>query len=463
MDLNNPGLVLRRRQENLMNTYTNNVLEMLKEKCPWEKEYIQSVSEVFKSITPVLDSNMEYQHNRILEQLVEPDRSISFRVPWKDDQGRIQINTGYRVEFSNVLGPYKGGLRFHASVTLSIIKCLGFEQIFKNALTGLLMGGGKGGSDFNPRGKSDNEIMNFCQSFMLELSKHIGASTDVPAGDIGVGTREIGYLFGMYRRITKTFEGVLTGKGISWGGSHLRPEATGYGVVYFAEEMLKNINDNIDGKVVTVSGFGNVAWGVVKKVNELGGRVITLSGPDGFIHDPEGITGEKVDFMLRMRLSGNDRVKDYADKFKVKFYPEKRPWVIPCDIAFPCATQNELDLDDAKELVKNNVKCLVEAANLPVTLEGMEFLENADILYAPAKACNAGGVACSCFEMAQNATFMNWTENEVDNRLHQVMKHIHDQCYEAAEEFNKKGNYVFGANVAGFRRVADSILDQGIA
>ena len=446
-----------------MNTYTNNVLEMLKEKCPWEKEYIQSVSEVFKSITPVLDSNMEYQHNRILEQLVEPDRSISFRVPWKDDQGRIQINTGYRVEFSNVLGPYKGGLRFHASVTLSIIKCLGFEQIFKNALTGLLMGGGKGGSDFNPRGKSDNEIMNFCQSFMLELSKHIGASTDVPAGDIGVGTREIGYLFGMYRRITKTFEGVLTGKGISWGGSHLRPEATGYGVVYFAEEMLKNINDNIDGKVVTVSGFGNVAWGVVKKVNELGGRVITLSGPDGFIHDPEGITGEKVDFMLRMRLSGNDRVKDYADKFKVKFYPEKRPWVIPCDIAFPCATQNELDLDDAKELVKNNVKCLVEAANLPVTLEGMEFLENADILYAPAKACNAGGVACSCFEMAQNATFMNWTENEVDNRLHQVMKHIHDQCYEAAEEFNKKGNYVFGANVAGFRRVADSILDQGIA
>lgn len=446
-----------------MNTYTNSVLEMLNEKYPWEQEYIQSVSEVFKSIAPVLDSNREYQNNKILEQLIEPDRSISFRVPWRDDQGQVQVNTGHRVEFNNVLGPYKGGLRFHASVTLSIIKCLGFEQIFKNALTGLLLGGGKGGSDFNPRGKSDNEIMNFCQSFMLELSRHIGASSDVPAGDIGVGTREIGYLFGMYRRMTKSFKGVLTGKGIAWGGSYLRPEATGYGVVYFAEEMLKNVDDNIEGKIVTVSGFGNVAWGVVKKVNELGGKVITLSGPDGFIHDPDGVTGEKVDYMLRLRLSGNDVVKDYADHFKVKFYPEKRPWQIPCDIAFPCATQNELNLDDAKTLVKNSVKCLVEGANLPVTLGGMEFLEKADIFYAPAKACNAGGVACSCFEMAQNANFMNWTEEEVDTRLHQVMKHIHDQCYETSREFNKKGNYVFGANVAGFRRVADAMLDQGLS
>ncbi len=445
-----------------MNTYTHEVLEMLREKYPWEKEYIQSVAEVFKSIAPVLDFNQVYQYNRILEQLVEPDRIIIFRVPWKDDQRRVQINTGYRVEFNNVLGPYKGGLRFHASVTLSIIKCLGFEQIFKNALTGLLLGGGKGGSDFSPRGKSDNEIMNFCQSFMLELSRHIGASTDVPAGDIGVGTREIGYLFGMYRRMTKSFTGVLTGKGISWGGSYLRPEATGYGVVYFAEEMLKNVNDNIDGKTVAVSGFGNVSWGVVKKVNELGGKVVTLSGPDGFVHDPDGVSGEKVDFMLELRLSGNDVVKDYADHFKVKFYPDKRPWEIPCDIAFPCATQNELDLNDAKKLVKNNVKCLVEAANLPVTAEGMDFLENADIFYAPAKACNAGGVACSCFEMAQNASFINWTEEEVDDRLHKVMKHIHDQCYETSCEYGKKGNYVFGANVAGFQRVADAMLDQGL-
>ncbi len=348
-----------------MSAYTNNVLDMLKGKYSWEKEYIQSVSEVFKSITPVLDSNREYQNNRILEQLVEPDRSITFRVPWKDDQGRVQVNTGHRVQFNNVLGPYKGGLRFHASVTLSIIKCLGFEQIFKNALTGLRIGGGKGGSDFNPRGKSDNEIMNFCQSFMLELSRHIGASTDVPAGDIGVGGREIGYLFGMYRRMNKSFEGVLTGKGISWGGSYLRPEATGYGVVYFAEEMLKNADDNIEGKVVTVSGFGNVSWGVVKKVNELGGKVITLSGPDGFIHDPDGVTGEKVDYMLKLRLSGNDVVKDYADHFKVKFYPGKRPWDIPCDIAFPCATQNELELDDAKNLLKNKVNALLKEQTCP--------------------------------------------------------------------------------------------------
>jgi glutamate dehydrogenase (NADP+) len=446
-----------------MNSYTENVLQMLKEKYPWEKEYIQSVSEVFKSITPILNSNMEYQNQRILEQLVEPDRSINFRVPWKNDRGQIEVNTGYRVEFNNVLGPYKGGLRFHASVTLSIIKCLGFEQIFKNALTGLLLGGGKGGSDFSPRGKSDSEIMNFCQSYMLELSKHIGKNTDVPAGDIGVGTREIGYLFGMYRKIKNSFEGVLTGKGINWGGSFLRPEATGYGVVYFAEEMLKNANESIDGQHVTVSGFGNVAWGVVKKINELGGKVITLSGPDGFIHDPDGVSGEKVDYMLKMRLSGNDRVKDYADRFKVQFYQEQRPWSIPCDIAIPCATQNELNLKDAKQLVGNKVKCVVEGSNLPVTLDGMEFLETSDILYAPAKACNAGGVACSCFEMAQNANFMNWPQEEVDARLHQVMKHIHDQCYNTAMEFNKKGDYVFGANVAGFRRVADAILDQGIA
>lgn len=446
-----------------MTTYTHTVLENLQARYPWEKEYIQSVAEVFKSIAPVLESTLEYRNSRILEQLVEPDRCISFRVPWKDDQGNIQVNSGYRIEFNNVLGPYKGGLRFHASVTQSIIKCLGFEQIFKNALTGLLIGGGKGGSDFNPRGKSDNEIMNFCQNFMLELSRHIGAATDVPAGDIGVGTREIGYMFGMYRRITKSFEGVLTGKGLSWGGSYLRPEATGYGVVYFAEQMMKQAGDSIDGKQVTISGFGNVAWGVVKKINELGGKVITLSGPDGFVHDPGGVSGDKVDYMLAMRLSGNDRVKDYADRFKVDFYPCAKPWGIPCDIAIPCATQNELDLEDAKILAKNNVKCLAEGANLPVTLEGMAFLDDTPVLYGPAKACNAGGVACSCFEMAQNANFMNWPEEEVDKRLRQVMAHIHDQCWLTAEEFNRKGNYVFGANVAGFRRVADAMLDQGMA
>ena len=444
-----------------MSSYVAQVLNSLKARYPWEKEYIQSVSEVFKSIASVVEKIPEYRHNKILEQLVEPDRAITFRVPWRDDQGQLQVNTGHRVEFNNALGPYKGGLRFHASVTLSIIKCLGFEQIFKNALTGLLLGGGKGGADFNPRGKTDAEIMRFCQSFMLELSKHIGSAKDVPAGDIGVGTREIGYLFGMYRKLTDNFEGVLTGKGLGWGGSHLRPEATGYGVVYFTQEVLKSQNDHLEGKTVAVSGFGNVAWGVVKKIHALGGKVITLSGPDGFIHDPAGVTGEKIDYMLRMRLRGNDTVKDYADKFKVDFYPDKTPWGIPCDIAIPCATQNEVGAADVKQLLGNRTAYLIEGANLPVTLEGMAMLEQADIVYAPAKACNAGGVACSCFEMAQNANFMNWTQEEVDMRLHQVMKTIHDQCFETAKAFNKAGDYVFGANVAGFRRVADAIIDQG--
>lgn len=444
-----------------MQSYTEEVLNSLKARYPWEKEYIQSVSEVFKSIAPVLNEMPDYRHNKVLEQLVEPDRCITFRVPWRDDRGVLQVNTGHRVEFNNVLGPYKGGLRFHPSVTLSIIKCLGFEQIFKNSLTGLLLGGGKGGSDFNPRGKSDTEIMRFCQSYMLELSKHIGASTDVPAGDIGVGTREIGYMFGMYRKLTDSFDGVLTGKGLGWGGSYLRPEATGYGVVYFAQEVLSVRNDNIEGKTVCVSGFGNVAWGVTKKINELGGKVVTLSGPDGFVYDPDGVKGEKVDYMLKMRLSGNDIVKDYADKFKVDFFPNKTPWGIPCDIAIPCATQNEVSLEDVQQLLGNRVAYLIEGANLPVTLEGMAMLEDANIVYAPAKACNAGGVACSCFEMAQNANFMNWTEQEVDMRLHLVMKNIHDQCFETAKTFNREGDYVFGANVAGFRRVANAIIDQG--
>lgn len=445
-----------------MNEYASEVLENLSRKYPWEKEFIQCVEEVFGSISGLLDQDPIYKGNRILEQLVEPDRIITFRVPWKDDQGNTQVNIGHRVEFNNFLGPYKGGLRFHPSVTLSTLKFLGFEQIFKNALTGLLLGGGKGGSDFNPSGRSDNEIMNFCQSFMLELSRHIGAYIDVPAGDIGVGGREIGYLFGMYRRMTKSFDGVLTGKGQGWGGSPLRPEATGYGIVYFAEEMLKKVGENLEGKIATVSGFGNVAWGVVKKVNELGGKVVTLSGPDGFIYDPEGITGEKVDYMLKMRLSGRDVVEDYATKYGVDFYPGMKPWGVPCDIAFPCATQNEMNLDDAKELVKNNVSCVVEGANLPLTLDAMALLQETKILYAPAKASNAGGVACSGFEMTQNSAFLTWTEEEVDDKLHGVMRHIHDQCYNTSREYGREGNYVMGANIAGFKRVADAMIDQGV-
>lgn len=445
-----------------MNEYAREVLERITNKAPWEKEFIQSVEEVFKSISLILDKEFIYKEHRILENLVEPDRTISFRVPWKDDRGQIHVNTGYRVEFNNVLGPYKGGLRFHPSVNQSILKFLGFEQIFKNSLTGILMGGGKGGSDFNPTAKSDNEIMNFCQSFMLELSRHIGPTTDIPAGDIGVGGREIGYLFGFYRRLTKSFEGVLTGKGRDWGGSYLRPEATGYGVVYFAEEMLKKKNDSIEGKKVAISGFGNVSWGAAKKITELGGKVMTLSGPDGYIYDPEGVSGEKIDYMLQMRLSGKDVVADYAKKYKVDFHKDQRPWGVECDIALPCAIQNEMNLDEAKELVKNGTKCIAEGANLPLTLDAMSFLENSDVLYAPGKASNAGGVACSGFEMAQNAVFVNWDNDEVDKRLHSVMKHIHTQCYETAKEYNKEGNYVVGANIAGFKRVANAMIDQGL-
>ncbi|MCK5074235.1 MAG: NADP-specific glutamate dehydrogenase [Bacteriovoracaceae bacterium] len=445
-----------------MNKYTAEVLQFLKNKYPWEKEFIQSVTEVFESISYIMEFNPIYQNHRILERIVEPDRTISFKVPWKDDQGKIHVNSGYRVEFCNVLGPYKGGLRFHASVNQSSLKFLGFEQIFKNALTGLLLGGGKGGSDFNPRGKTDGEIQNFCQSFMMEMSRHLGPRTDVPAGDIGVGAREIGYLFGTYRRLRNSFDGVLTGKGLGWGGSHLRPEATGYGVVYFTEEMLKQVNENLDGKTVAVSGFGNVSWGVVKKVNDLGGKVVTLSGPDGYIYDPEGITGEKVDYMLKMRLSGRDIVADYSTEFKVDFKREKRPWEIPCDIAIPCAIQNEMNESDVKTLLANGTKCIVEGANLPLTLEAMKLVQESDAMYAPGKASNAGGVACSGLEMSQNALFLKWSRDEVDKRLHEIMRNIHTQCHEAALEFNMPGNYALGANVAGFRRVANAMIDQGI-
>ncbi len=447
-----------------INRYASEVLRDLSQRCPWEKVFIDSVEECFKSISTFLDANESvYRNYSVLENIVEPDRTITFRVPWMDDRGNINVNVGWRVEFNNTLGPYKGGLRFHASTDLSILKFLGFEQIFKNALTGLPMGGGKGGSNFNPKGKSDNEIKNFCRSFMMELSRHIGANIDVPAGDIGVGAREIGYLFGFYKKLKNSFEGALTGKSLSWGGSYLRPEATGYGVVYFLNEMMAMNNDTIEGKTVAISGFGNVAWGVVKKVNELGGRIVTLSGPDGFVHDENGVSGEKIEYMLKMRHSNNDSVEDYANKFKIKFHKDQRPWSVPCDIAIPCAIQNEVDEDDVRNIVKNGVKYLVEGANQPLTNKAVSLVEDTDLIYAPGKATNAGGVACSCFEMSQNASFHRWSNDKVDEELKAVMTHIHSQCYNDAQELGYEGNYLMGANVAGFRRVAEAMIDQGIA
>ncbi|MBF0105917.1 MAG: NADP-specific glutamate dehydrogenase [Deltaproteobacteria bacterium] len=445
-----------------MHPYTNQVLENLKKKYYWQKEFLQSVEEVFDSISLVLDQNPVYKSHKILERIVEPERIITFRVPWRDDKGEIQINTGYRVEFNSAIGPYKGGLRFHASVTLSVLKFLGFEQTFKNALTGLPMGGGKGGSDFNPRGRSDREIENFCQSFMIELSKHIGANVNVPAGDIGVGSREIGYLFGQYKRLKNVFDCILTGKGIDWGGINLRPEATGYGLVYFADEMLKTRGESFKGKKVAVSGFGNVAWGTVKKATELGGKVITLSGPDGYILDPEGISGEKIDFMLKMRLSGNDTVKDYADKYKVPYHPNKKPWEVKCDIALPCATENELNESDAKQLVENGVFCVAEGANLPTSLDAIKVFINNKILFSPGKASNAGGVATSGLEISQNASKIIFTHEQVDTMLKGIMVNIHKSCASVAEKYGHPGNYVIGANIAGFHKVANAMIDQGL-
>jgi len=445
-----------------MTEYAKRVLAEVKAKNPSEPEFHQAVFEVLESLTPVLERHPEYEAARILERIIEPERVIIFRVPWQDDRGRIHINRGYRIEMNSALGPYKGGLRFHPSVTLGILKFLAFEQVFKNSLTTLPMGGGKGGSDFDPKGKSDNEIMRFCQSFMTELYRHIGPDTDIPAGDIGVGTREIGFLFGQYKRIKNEFTGVLTGKGINWGGSLIRPEATGFGVVYFAQEMLKTRGESFEGKTVAVSGFGNVAWGAVKKVNELGGKVVTLSGPDGFIYDEDGVKGEKVDFMLKMRASGKDEVKDYADKFGVAFYPGKKPWGVKVDIALPCATQNEIYEEDAKELVKNGCICVCEGANMPTTIEGYYVFKNAGILYAPGKASNAGGVAVSGLEMSQNSMRLPWPKEEVDSRLQQIMKKIHDTCLETAEKFGSPGDYVVGANIAGFLKVANAMLDQGL-
>ncbi len=445
-----------------MHAYTQSVLNELKARYSWETEFLQAVTEVVESIDVLFEKEPRYAYANILERIVEPERTISFRVPWMDDQGKSHVNRGWRIEFNSALGPYKGGLRFHSSVTLSTLKFLGFEQIFKNSLTSLPMGGGKGGSDFNPNGKSDAEVMRFCQSFMTELFRHIGPNTDVPAGDIGVGGREIGYLFGQYKRLRNEFSGVLTGKGLNWGGSLVRPEATGFGNVYFAQEMLKTKGHDFEGKKVAISGFGNVAWGAVTKATELGAKVVTISGPDGYIYDPDGIKGEKIDYMLQMRASGRDRVQDYADKFGVEFFAGKRPWEVPVDVALPCAIQNELGEEDAKHLLDNGVICVSEGANMPTTLEATKMFINAGILFGPGKAANAGGVATSGLEMSQNSMRLAWTAKEVDEKLHNIMINIHHNARQAAEEYGFAGNYVVGANIAGFKKVADAMLDQGL-
>lgn len=435
----------------------------LERKHPGEQEYLQAVREVLESIEEVYNENPQFESAGIIDRIIEPDRILTFKVPWVDDHGKVHVNLGYRIQFNNAIGPYKGGLRFHPSVNLSILKFLGFEQIFKNSLTTLPMGGGKGGSDFDPKGKSDSEIMRFCQSFMLELWKLIGPETDVPAGDIGVGGKEIGYMYGMYKKLTREHTGVLTGKGISWGGSLVRPEATGFGAVYFVKEMLATRNETCKAKTFCVSGFGNVAWGAVTKINQLGGKVITISGPDGYIYDPDGISGEKIDYMLELRASNQDIVKPYSYEFpSAKFIQGKRPWEVKCDVAMPCATQNELNKDDAMNLIKNGCYCVGEGANMPSTPEAIEvFLEN-KILYAPGKAANAGGVATSGLEMSQNSMKLGWPGEEVDTRLHQIMINIHQQCVKYGKEPDGFVNYVKGANVAGFLKVAFAMLDQGV-
>ncbi|MEO0092381.1 MAG: NADP-specific glutamate dehydrogenase [candidate division WOR-3 bacterium] len=436
-------------------------MDYVKAKNPNEPEFHQAVFEVVNSIMPVVESNPKYQKAKILERIVEPERVIMFRVPWVDDKGEVQVNKGYRIEMNSAIGPYKGGLRFHPSVNLSILKFLAFEQVFKNALTTLPMGGGKGGSDFDPKGKSDNEVMHFCQSFMNELFRHIGPNTDVPAGDIGVGAREIGFLFGQYKKLRNEFTGVLTGKNPKWGGSLLRPEATGYGAVYFAEEMLKTRKQSLEGKIATVSGSGNVAQYTVEKCLDLGCKVVTLSDSDGTIYDPDGIDREKLAFVMELKNVKRGRIKEYADKYGCKYLPGKRPWGIKCDVAFPSATQNEIDGNDAKELVKNGCICVAEGANMPSTPEAIDVFLNAKILFGPGKAANAGGVSVSGLEMSQNSLHLSWTREEVDKRLQEIMKAIHEQCVEYGKE-GKFINYVKGANVAGFIKVADAMLDQGI-
>ena len=439
------------------------VLNNLEKKHPGEVEYLQAVREVLESIEEVYNDNPHFESANIIERIIEPDRIITFKVPWMDDEGNVQVNLGYRVQYNNAIGPYKGGLRFHPSVNLSILKFLGFEQIFKNSLTSLPMGGGKGGSDFNPKGKSDAEIMRFCHSFMLELWNYIGPEMDVPAGDIGVGGREIGYLYGAYKKLTREHSGVLTGKGINWGGSLIRPEATGFGCVYFAKEMLATLGETFKGKTVAVSGFGNVAWGAVQKVNELGGKVVTLSGPDGYVYDPDGVTGDKIDYMLELRASNEDIVKPYSYEYQsAQFHENKHPWEVKVDIALPCATQNELDAEDAQSLVNNGCICVCEGANMPCTPEAIEIIQKNKLLFAPGKAANAGGVATSGLEMSQNSMKLHWRRNEVDDRLHEIMINIHEACVRYGTSENGYVDYVKGANIAGFLKVANSMLDYGI-
>ncbi len=439
------------------------IMQQLEQKHPGELEFLQAVREVLISIQDVYNQHPEFEKAKIIERLVEPERIVTFRVPWTDDNGEVQVNIGYRVQFNSAIGPYKGGLRFHPSVNLSILKFLGFEQTFKNALTTLPMGGAKGGSDFSIRGKSDAEVMRFCQAFMTELYRNIGPNEDVPAGDIGVGGREIGYLFGMYKKLTHRWEGVLTGKGLEYGGSKIRPEATGFGALYFVNEMMNTHGYDMKDKIVAISGFGNVAWGAATKATELGAKVVTISGPDGYIYDPTGISGKKIDYMLELRASGNDICAPYAEEFpEATFVPGKKPWEVKCDIALPCATQNELGAEDAEMLLANKTLCVAEVSNMGCTAEAVDKFIEAKQLFAPGKAVNAGGVATSGLEMTQNAIHLGWTEAEVDQRLHQIMSDIYDQCVKYGTEQDGYINYVKGANIAGFMKVANAMMAQGI-
>ncbi|HEX9745237.1 MAG TPA: NADP-specific glutamate dehydrogenase [bacterium] len=445
-----------------MTVFVDTLMEKVKAKNPAQPEFHQAVHEVVESLEPVFARHPEYAEANLLERIIEPERVLIFRIPWVDDEGKVHVNRGFRVEFNSAIGPYKGGLRFHPTVNLGILKFLGFEQVFKNALTTLPMGGGKGGSDFDPKGKSDNEVMRFCQSFMSELFRHIGPNTDVPAGDIGVGGREIGFMFGQYKKLRNEFTGVFTGKGLSWGGSLIRPEATGYGAVYFAREMLKTKGEGFEGKTAVVSGSGNVAQYTTEKITELGGKVVSLSDSTGCIHDPAGIDKEKLEFVIDLKNVRRGRIKEYADKYKCEYHDGIRPWGIKCDVAFPSATQNEIEAEDARALVDNGCMCVSEGANMPSTPDAVDIFQKSSVLFGPGKAANAGGVAVSGLEMSQNSIRLQWTREEVDSRLDDIMVAIHEQAINASEEYDHKGNYVYGANIAGFKKVADAMLAQGV-